>query len=417
MGQLHATASRFLLTNGEDVNPKDPNREFLALEPSQSLLPRGIQSVCGLTECKRFLSDNLAKPLSYNRQVRDTMVTHDEIAINKFLVLGGRASVGKRTLLYQTCIDHHLALKIISSAEDLDCFDWATFNQALQTETILAIESSVLSASFSGNDAKTIDRVNEIIDQMQKLSQRRFLTCIVFLIHNAQAYETLGLHKHMNIRMFTMYARVPPIQCRKDFIQYYIRNFQKHALLSKMTNFVDFTLSPNNYIDPIADASAWYTPGEQVAFLERCFNDVLVELLPYNAMASIPSSPPIIQFYDVVMDYLQVTETWMRERKRQGNSTSKSSYALSTVDTERLSLPFEETFGLKMIDVDDSSWIKLVDPRIAGQDRKRKREQDQELQERPIKIPRVEAPPLVPSPNEAFFSNLVPASIPDKHDN
>jgi hypothetical protein len=87
-------------------------------------------------------------------------------------------------------------------------------------------------------------------------------------------------------------------------------------------------------------------------------------------MAAIPSTIPAIDFYEVVMGYLRLTAETVQQRHRlTGNSAHPQygprPYALNETFVEQLSHPFEQFFRLKLVDVEDTTWLRLLDPSLA----------------------------------------------------
>lgn len=349
----------------EDEMEEEEKAPVLQLthEPSSSFSSLGAQyrpptvgRVYGLNEVRTFLDRKLLAPLRYNRRMMSNpqkipleLLQQNIISVDKLMIVMGRASGGKRSLLQEICQENHLTMKLLSTREEMAAFDMSTFLTSLTSETVLVVESTIMAT-----DTRVIDHLHYIIRTALSLPINSYLQSVVVLVHSAYDFDTLKLNQFMLARFNSIYARVPPADARKEFIRKHIAHFMEHKLVVQMENLVNFTYEFDNYLEKLSKASAWYTMGEIEIFLERCYNAVLVNLIAYSEQTQIPHDSPMIRFNDIVESYLLLSKD------------ANPVLTLTTDKKEQLSQPFEMFFGLKLVDIESTNWLIIIDPQLAA---------------------------------------------------
>jgi len=343
----------------------------------------------GLEETRLFLTDNLTVPVEYNRRQREgfsgkshasaaeyragmvDLIQSSYVRPSKIMTIMGRAGTGKRSLIREVCSKFDIGLLTLSTAADLLAFELDKVHRPEVSpptlrEYVLVIESSALES------VREALKTQQLLEQVQQLPVDSPLQSVIFLLHDYEAFERFNLHRVTGIHILNMYARVPNYTCRKQLIATAISKFEQHKLLAHMSNFVSFHgHESESAVTAIANASAWYTPQEIVSFLDRCFNDVLIELIPYSNMERIPPTIPAVNFLDIVQNYLAQTKDVISQRNKTNGYKvpnhpiyGERPYAINDQDVAKFSTPFENGFHLKAVDVEDATWLHIVNSRL-----------------------------------------------------
>ena len=369
------------ITWEQEIVTGDPRRDLHCIS-----LPDAVAfPLLGLEEVRLFLTDNLTIPIEYNRKQRnffigkfyaspaeytlqlDEFVKSSYVHPTKIMTIMGRSGLGKRSLVRDVCSKFSLGLVTLSTATDLMAFDFdkahLSENSPSLNQYVLVIESSALES------VRESLKTQQLVEQLQQLSLHSPCQSMIFLLHDYEAFERFNLHRVTGTHILNMYARVPNYNCRKQLISTAISNFEKHHLLAHMSNFVSF--DDENTVIAIANASAWYTQQDIISFLDRCFNDVLIELIPYSNMERIPHTIPAVKFSDIVHSYLHQTRDVIIQRNKTNGYKApvhpiygERPYAINDQDVGRLSTPFENGFRLKAVDVEDNTWLQIINSRL-----------------------------------------------------
>lgn len=411
MGQLLAgeqQEEQLLLTDHEEENSFS--------ESDLPAIPIWFdRPVFGLDECRQFLDANLGQPLRYKRAcIANSMVGHFNFPSLKILTLIGRQETGKQSLLMHYCKTNNIFIKTLSTPSDLIHFNvdlimqgfdkkfntkslsvptsssswkpWGLFGNNRPTSSspplihipeswILVVESTVIadhSGQVAGQDRSFLNaKLQYILQRYQSLPLDSSFIKIVFLLHDPSSLFTCQLQSIVN-NQTSMYARVLPLQARIQLIKESLRQFYTHELMKRMSHFISFT--DQSILETLAQSAAWYTPGEIGAFLDRCYNHILVKLLNYTVMAAVPGGE-MIDISKIILDELKLTQGAVMARN-MNQAPLHGPYSLDMQDIRLKSLSFEHFYKLEMIDVDDGHWLDMIQPLlITNHQEKRKIEQ------------------------------------------